>query len=45
MDVAAEHCVSLQIDAEQDDHLPCRILKSPIPLSFTRHTSRFLVIW
>ena len=23
----------------------CRILKSPIPLSFTRHTSRFLVIW
>lgn len=29
-----------------DAHGACeRILKTPIPLSYTRHTSRFLVIW
>ncbi|KAL3146980.1 hypothetical protein ABBQ38_014948 [Trebouxia sp. C0009 RCD-2024] len=30
----------------EDCHGKCeRILKTPIPLSYTRHTSRFLVIW
>lgn len=26
-------------------HLPIRIFRTPIPLVYTRHTSRFLLVW
>jgi hypothetical protein len=46
MDVAPTKVMDMNITSFEDALGGCeRILKTPVPLSYTRHTGRFLMIW